>query len=88
MARMSEPAGNRSGPTTAAPTAPAEPGAELSLSFDDNRLAGLVFRHYDQHVAHIERRLGIVLNALVGITIWRRAARRGGTEVGLFGRLA
>jgi phosphate starvation-inducible PhoH-like protein len=38
--------------------------AEISLTFDDNRLAGLVFGHYDQNIAHIERRLGVVLNAL------------------------
>lgn len=36
----------------------------------------------------VQRVIGIVLIALVGITIWRRAARRGGTGVGLFGRLA
>ncbi|HEY0570508.1 MAG TPA: phosphate starvation-inducible protein PhoH, partial [Enterovirga sp.] len=36
----------------------------MTLTFDDNRLAGLVFGHYDQNIAHIERRLGIVLNAL------------------------
>jgi phosphate starvation-inducible PhoH-like protein len=38
--------------------------AEIALTFDDNRLAGLVFGHYDQNIAHIERRLGVVLNAL------------------------
>jgi phosphate starvation-inducible PhoH-like protein len=38
--------------------------AEISLTFDDNRLAGLVFGHYDQNLAHMERRLGVVLNAL------------------------
>jgi phosphate starvation-inducible PhoH-like protein len=37
---------------------------EIALTFDDNRLAGLVFGHYDQNLAHMERRLGVVLNAL------------------------
>ena len=48
----------------AAAAAPAEEEAgEVSLSFDDNRLASLVFGHYDQNLAHIERRLGVVANA-------------------------
>ena len=38
--------------------------AEIALSFDDNRLAGLVVGHYDQNLAHLERRLGVTLNAL------------------------
>jgi phosphate starvation-inducible PhoH-like protein len=38
--------------------------AEITLTFEDNRLAGLLFGHYDQHLAHIERRLGVTLNAL------------------------
>ena len=38
--------------------------AELTLIFEDNRVAGLVFGHYDQNLAHIERRLGVMLNAL------------------------
>ena len=37
--------------------------AEVSLSFDDNRLASLVFGHYDQNIARIERRLGVTANA-------------------------
>jgi len=37
--------------------------AEIVLSFDDNRLASQVFGLYDQHLAHLERRLGIVANA-------------------------
>ncbi len=36
---------------------------EQSLSFEDNKLAGLVFGLYDQNLAHIERRLGIIANA-------------------------
>lgn len=37
--------------------------AEIILSFDDNRLASKVFGLYDQNLAHLERRLGIVANA-------------------------
>ncbi|GJE76940.1 PhoH family protein [Methylorubrum suomiense] len=37
---------------------------EVSLTFDDNRLASLVFGQYDQNVAHIERRLGVTGTAL------------------------
>jgi phosphate starvation-inducible PhoH-like protein len=33
--------------------------AEIKLSFDDNKLAGLVFGHYDQNLAHLERRIGV-----------------------------
>jgi phosphate starvation-inducible PhoH-like protein len=41
-----------------------EERAEITLAFDDNRLASLVFGHYDQNLAHIERRLGVAANAL------------------------
>nr|WP_244478530.1 PhoH family protein [Methylobacterium sp. Leaf113] len=37
---------------------------EVALTFDDNRLASLVFGQYDQNVAHIERRLGVTATAL------------------------
>jgi phosphate starvation-inducible PhoH-like protein len=37
--------------------------AELALTLDDNRTASLVFGHYDQNLARIERRLNVVLNA-------------------------
>ena len=40
-----------------------EETAEITLTFDDNRLAGLVLGQYDQNLAHLERRLGIVANA-------------------------
>jgi len=33
--------------------------ADLRLSFADNRVAGQIFGHFDQNLAHIERRLGI-----------------------------
>ena len=37
---------------------------EVSLTFDDNRLASLVFGQYDQNVAHLERRLDVTATAL------------------------
>ena len=37
--------------------------SEITLSFDDNGLASIVFGHYDQNIAKIERRLGVVANA-------------------------
>jgi phosphate starvation-inducible protein PhoH and related proteins len=37
--------------------------AELALTLDDNKTASLVFGHYDQNLARIERRLNVVLNA-------------------------
>jgi phosphate starvation-inducible protein PhoH and related proteins len=33
---------------------------ELTLSFDENKRASLVFGQYDQNIAHIERRLGVI----------------------------
>jgi phosphate starvation-inducible PhoH-like protein len=33
--------------------------AEVTLAFDDNRFASLVFGQYDQNIAKIERRLGV-----------------------------
>ncbi len=40
------------------------PGAkgphELTLSFDDNKRASFVLGHYDQNLAHIERRLSVI----------------------------
>ncbi len=38
--------------------------AEIKLTFEDNRLASLVFGQYDQNIAHLERRLGVVANAI------------------------
>jgi len=37
--------------------------AEIKLTFADNRLASLVFGQYDQNIAHLERKLGIVASA-------------------------
>ncbi|MFI4995962.1 MAG: PhoH family protein [Hyphomicrobiales bacterium] len=34
-------------------------GTEVKVSFDDNRLASLVFGQFDENLAHIERRLGV-----------------------------
>ncbi|WP_342363539.1 PhoH family protein [Terrarubrum flagellatum] len=37
--------------------------AEIVISFEDNRIASQVFGLYDQNLAHLERRLGVVANA-------------------------
>jgi phosphate starvation-inducible PhoH-like protein len=37
--------------------------AEITLVFEDNRLASLVFGQYDQNLAKVERRLGVIANA-------------------------
>ncbi len=47
-----------------APRAGLSETVEVSLTFDDNRLASLVFGQYDQNVAHIERRLEVTATAL------------------------
>lgn len=39
------------------------PPTEMTLAFDDNRLASLVLGQYDQNVARIERRLGVAAHA-------------------------
>jgi phosphate starvation-inducible PhoH-like protein len=39
------------------------PSNEIALAFHDNRLASIVFGHYDQNIALIERRLGVAANA-------------------------
>ena len=50
-------------------TRPAQAGAsepkptEIALAFDDNGLASIVFGHYDQNIARIERRFGVTANA-------------------------
>lgn len=38
------------------------PGAEVELTFDNNQIASLVFGQYDQNLAHLERRLGVVVS--------------------------
>ena len=43
---------------------PARDLGEVSLTFDDNRLAGIVFGQYDHNLAHLERRIQVVANAL------------------------
>ncbi len=40
-----------------------EETAEITLTFEDNRLASILFGHYDQNLAHVERRLGVTANA-------------------------
>jgi phosphate starvation-inducible PhoH-like protein len=37
----------------------AQESADLRMAFADNRVAGLIFGHFDQNLAHIESRLGI-----------------------------
>ena len=37
--------------------------AEITLAFDDNRHASLLFGQFDQHLAKVERRLGVFANA-------------------------
>lgn len=37
--------------------------ADIKLSFADNRVAGQIFGHFDQNLAHIERKLGILATA-------------------------
>ncbi len=36
--------------------------SEITLAFDDNGLASIVFGHYDQNITKIESRLGVVAN--------------------------
>ena len=53
--------------------APAE-AVEVALTFDDNRLASLVFGQYDHNVAHIERRLDVTATALGNHLVVKGAA--------------
>ncbi len=52
-------------PRAVPPPAEATEGgaAEVTLAFDDNRLTSLVLGQYDQNIAKLERRLGVVANA-------------------------
>jgi phosphate starvation-inducible PhoH-like protein len=58
------------------------PDTEIVLSFDDNRLASVLFGQYGENLALIERRLGVVANsrgnqvALAGSREAREQARR------------
>jgi phosphate starvation-inducible PhoH-like protein len=45
------------------PLAPELP-AQVTLAFDDNKLASVLFGLYDQNLAKVERKLGVVANAL------------------------
>jgi phosphate starvation-inducible protein PhoH and related proteins len=51
-----------------------EETAEITLTFEDNRLASLLFGHYDQNLAHLERRLGVVATANGNRVVIRGAA--------------
>jgi phosphate starvation-inducible PhoH-like protein len=61
------PSNDRRNGDATSPGAAGHPGveemAQISLTFEDNRLASLVFGHYDQNLAHLERRLGVLANA-------------------------
>ena len=50
--------------TSEAVVSPLGEAVEITLTFEDNSAASLVFGHYDQNLAHMERRLGVQLNAL------------------------
>ena len=73
-------------PPLSHPSAASPPGigetAEITLAFDDNSKASLVFGHYDQNLAHIERRMGVALNAL-----GNRVVIKGPTDVATRARL-
>ncbi|MCG6121845.1 MAG: PhoH family protein [Microvirga sp.] len=47
--------------------------AQITLTFEDNRLASLVFGHYDQNLAQIERRLDVLANANGNCVVLRGA---------------
>jgi phosphate starvation-inducible protein PhoH and related proteins len=47
----------------ASPASSVGQAAEVSLTFEDNRLAGAVFGQYDQNLAHLERRLHVTAHA-------------------------
>ena len=69
-------------PTRAeAPLRDALPATELLLSFDDNSLASLVFGHYDQNLAHLERRLGVVISP-IGNHVTVKGARETAEQAG------
>jgi phosphate starvation-inducible PhoH-like protein len=54
-----QPTGTQNGPLIAAPDNP----TQVTLNFDDNRLASALFGQYGQNLALIERRLGVVANS-------------------------
>jgi len=49
---------------------------EVTLAFENNKLASLVYGHYDQNLAHLERRLGVQATAN-GNHVVLRGAREG-----------
>ena len=64
--QKSKPPGAAAGaqvPAEAGQHAGVDETAQITLTFEDNRLASLVFGHYDQNLAHMERRLDILANA-------------------------
>ena len=51
---------------------------DLTLALDDNRTASMVFGHYDQNLARIERRLNVVLTANGNHVVIKGAAEPAG----------
>jgi phosphate starvation-inducible protein PhoH and related proteins len=49
--------------SSGAPNPSGNSSAEITLAFDDNRYASLLFGQYDQNLAKVERRLGVLANA-------------------------
>jgi phosphate starvation-inducible PhoH-like protein len=49
--------------TDEAPVAAPDTATQIALTFDDNRLASMLFGQYGQNLALIERRLGVVANS-------------------------
>jgi phosphate starvation-inducible protein PhoH and related proteins len=50
-------------PSSGAPNPAGTAATEITLAFDDNRFASLLFGQYDQNLAKVERRLGVFANA-------------------------
>ena len=57
---------------------PESNAADLTLALDDNRTASMVFGHYDQNLARIERRLNVVLTANGNHVVIKGAAEPAG----------
>ncbi len=50
--------------SSGAPNMTGTGAAEITLAFDDNRHASVLFGQYDQNLAKVERRLGVFANAI------------------------
>jgi phosphate starvation-inducible PhoH-like protein len=51
-------------PPAGAPNITGNGATEITLAFDDNRHASILFGQYDQNLAKVERRLGVFANAI------------------------